>query len=323
MRASNSGRGAVVVAVAVVVALAGGVTGRAPASARREPGNPPPQQGSPPPRQRQGSELYGCDRTFGRQPEGDLVKRTNPAGGQPVRRGDSVVVVLTWEPRDWSSSRLHKVLDCVAIDGRLDPSLQDGESPTPNDGRFSTAFTVPADVPDGTEICDQAMLSGPSPRGDHDRQISNQVCHTVAGGAGSCGQPARCEQNCGGGSPCGQPPPCQQGCADRPCEHCGENPPCSEGCSQPPPCQQGCADRPCEHCGQTPSCSGGCSQPPPCRQQCADRPPCDHGCGRCGDTTPADGNERVRREGPRPCRNDCDCDAPRPGLLHRLIEELV
>jgi len=213
----SASRTRVVVAAGVLLAMVGGLAGSAPAS-RRSPDRRP--------HQRQANEMYGCDRTFGRQPEGHLVKRTNPAGGQRVKAGGSIVVTITWAAADWSGDQLHKVLDCVAIDGELVPSLQDGESPTANDGRFTTVYRVPADAPDGAQICDQAMLSGPSPRDDYDRQISNQVCHTVESGANGCGQG------------CGQRAPCDRGCA-RPAP-----PPCRDGCAErpsPQPCRDGCA----------------------------------------------------------------------------------
>ena len=281
MRASRS-RGAVVVAVGMLLAFGGGLVGRSPALARRNP-HPP---GPPPPQQQQGQDLYGCDRTFGQQPVGHLVKRTNPTGGETVRPGDSIVVVLTWERGDWSSDRLHKVLDCVAIDGELDPSLQDGESPTANNGQFSTAFTVPADVADGAQICDQAMLSGPSPRDDYDRQISNQVCHTVSRSGGSCTGSGSCGRRCGDRSACGERPPC---------DRCSGGERCSAGCAERSPCDRDCG-------------------PAPCDEGCAQRPPCDRGCGSDACDTRCDHHRREK---------DCRCHRDGEGLLRRLIHELL
>jgi hypothetical protein len=192
----RAARSRIVVGVfaAVVVVLGGGWAAAATGgtTARRA-----PTEG-------RGDDLYGCDRTLGHQPQGHLHKRTEPAGGSAVHPGDTVRVMLTWEQSDWSSGRLHKVLDCVAIDGRLVRSLQAGESPTDNDGRFTREFVVPHDARPGTEVCDQAMLSGPSPRGDYDRQISNQVCHPVksqagreGGGCDKCDRCTKCERACG------------------------------------------------------------------------------------------------------------------------------
>jgi hypothetical protein len=226
-------RGAMAIVAAIIVMLVGGLEA-GPVYARRK-GDRPPSAGES---RRQGEELYGCDRTFGRPPEGHLAKHTDPGPGRDVQPGDAIDVSITWEPGDWSSDELHKVLDCVAVDGRLVRSLQAGESPTANDGRFARSYTVPPDAPDGARICDQAMLSGRSPRGDYDRQISDQVCHTVSrnaaccrdgNGCGECRQEAPCDEGCGHRSPCDDKP-----CGEKPCDNkaCGEKPCADKGCDE-------------------------------------------------------------------------------------------
>ncbi|MDQ1492574.1 MAG: hypothetical protein QOJ23_5088, partial [Actinomycetota bacterium] len=269
-------RGAVALVAGLVLAVGGAVAGDSPAFARRGGHHGGSADHSP----RQDDDLYGCDRTFGRQPEGHLAKHTEPAAGHDGAPGDTIRVTLTWEPADWSSDRLHKVLDCVAIDGQLVRSMQGGESPTANDGKFTRDYTVPDDAPDGVRICDQAMLSGSSPRADYDRQISNRVCHTVVRTGGSGGRP-----------------PCQRGCAEKPpCDRCGDTPPpCDEGCEKAP-CDQGCADRaPCDH-------------------GCADRSPCDKGCaeGGCGKEDSCD--RAPERRDDRHDR-DCGCEGHRRHLI--------
>jgi hypothetical protein len=319
--AASRTRGAVVILAGIAFALGSGLAGPSPAFARREPkpGTPPGQQ--------QDEELYGCDRTFGRQPEGHLQKRTEPAGDHDVRPGDTIRVTVTWEPRDWSSGQLHKVLDCVAVDGRLVRSMQGGESPTANNGQFVRVYTVP-DAPGGTQICDQAMLSGPSPRADYDHQISNAVCHTVSrGGAGA-------------------PPPCQRGCAEQPpCDRCGETSPCDKGCAEKSPCEGGCYEKspgqsgcdeksPCEGAGKSP-CDRGCAQKSPCDSGCADQSPCDRGCAQnppcdrgcagdaCDKERSCDRKERWRHDRHDRHDKDCRCDDGHGHLLRRLIEILI
>ena len=220
-------RGVVAVLLGLVLAL-GGLAGQPAAQARRE-GNGGGTGGGGSGGAGSGQNLYGCDRTFGQQPEGHLSKRTTPSAGHEVNPGDTIDVVIVWKPDDWSAPRLHKVLDCVAIDGRLVHSLQDGESPTDNDGRFTRSYMVPDGVPAGAEICDQAMLSGSSPRGDYDRQISNMVCHTVAGNAGS----ERCND-------CYQKPPSNdRGGEGTGCGDCYRKPPSGDRCGDKASCDRG------------------------------------------------------------------------------------
>jgi hypothetical protein len=285
--------GVMAIVAGIVVMLVGGLEA-GPVYARRE-----GDRRSPAGHTRQDEELYGCDRTFGRPPEGHLAKHTDPAGDRPVQPGDTIAVSITWRPGDWSSDELHKVLDCVAVDGRLVRSLQGGESPTANDGRFARSYGVPPDVPDGARICDQAMLSGPSPRGDYDRQISNQVCHTVSGGA-TC---------CRGGNGCGE---CRR---QAPCgEDCGHHPPCDDQ-----PCgEKSCGDRACDD--HAPRCGGGCGEPAPCGDDgCGRTPPCG---GGSGDTEPSCGRDGTPPHGRGGHDRDCGCD--RDGDRHRgRLSELL
>lgn len=142
----------------------------------------------------EGEELYGCDRTVGQPSTGSLTKRIDPVPGSFVEPGDTVSVTLTWTVEDWSKDELHKVLDCVAIDGELAPDLHSGESPTENDGRFTHEFTVPADVAPGAQVCDQAMLSGPGDGGAFQRHLSEMLCLVV-------GQPGTGGDESGAGAP--------------------------------------------------------------------------------------------------------------------------
>jgi hypothetical protein len=274
-RVEMSGAGGKRVVVAVVVGLLLGFGGlvQPAAQARRE------NNGAAADR---GGDLYGCDRTIGQPPQGHLVKRTTPPAGAAVQPGDTIDVDLVWAKGDWSASRLHKVLDCVAIDGRLVRSLQAGESPTDNDGRFHRSYTVPADVPTGARICDQAMLSGPSPRGDYDRQVSNMVCHTVAGNGAA------------------DRPPCADRCGGRGCSDCYDKPPSSKGGGG----ERGCSD---------------CYESPPARDRCGDQTPCSAGSDRCGDSRGVcEGRDRRDRDG-GDCRCDRDHDG---SFLHRLLRHI-
>lgn len=319
-----------IVAVVVGFLLAGGLAGQPAAQAGREDNGAAADHGG---------DLYGCDRTIGHPPHGHLATRTTPPADAAVQPGDTIDVDLVWATGDWSSSRLHKVLDCVAIDGRLVPSLQAGESPTDNDGRFRRSYTVPAAVPAGAKICDQAMLSGPSPRGDYDRQISNIVCHTVAGHASADRAP--CGDRCGGRgcSDCYQPPPPDDRHGNgRGCDDCYQKPPSDAGggdgrgcsdCYQKPPSDAGGHDgRGCSDCYDNPPSSkdgGGdrgcrdCYQSPPSRERCGDQTPCSGGQDRCGESRGAcEGRDRRDRDG-----GDCRCDRDHDGgFLHRLLRHI-
>jgi hypothetical protein len=109
-----------------------------------------------------------------------LHKTTTPPPGTPVRPGDEILVEITWRPFDWAGPDLHKVIDCVYINGLLAPGLSGGERLTPNDGHFAWHYFVPLDVPPGSTICDQGFASGPDGWDEYGRRgVSDIVCFPV------------------------------------------------------------------------------------------------------------------------------------------------
>ena len=127
-----------------------------------------------------GEPLYGCDHALRGPREGNLVKTTEPPDGATVTPGQEVVVEITWVARDWPEHELHKVLDCVTVDGVVSPALTGGEKPTANDGRFTHRYRIPDDAPAGAVVCDRALVSGPDgSAGGFGRQKSELVCFTV------------------------------------------------------------------------------------------------------------------------------------------------
>ena len=126
-----------------------------------------------------GEPLYGCENALDHGPYGNLTKHSDPPDGAGVTPGEEIAVELSWHTEDWDAVDLHKVLDCVTIDGRLSYALTGGEKPTVNDGHFSYHYTVPADAPPGTVVCDVGFLSGPSGSEDFAQQESQLVCFTV------------------------------------------------------------------------------------------------------------------------------------------------
>lgn len=131
-----------------------------------------------------------CERILGKPPTGGLDKQTDPAEGSAVSPGDKIDVTITWDPADWSGDSLHKAIDCVTVNDAFSLGLSVEEKPTDNDGRFSATYTIPDDVADGDEICDQGFLSGDSSGGAFEQDRSNQVCFRVTGASGAGTTPA-------------------------------------------------------------------------------------------------------------------------------------
>ena len=141
-----------------------------------------------------------CRHLYHGSPPGSLVITTNPPSGSVLRPGDEVEVTATWDTADWPRPILHKVLDCLMVDGEVDYGQSSQEKPTDNDGYYRYGFTVPNGA--RGSICDRVRLSGRFVEdGDLVVQKSNTICFSmaaVAGNAGGSGGPI------GPGAPSGE-----------------------------------------------------------------------------------------------------------------------
>jgi hypothetical protein len=119
-----------------------------------------------------------CTGLYHGSPPGSLAMTTSPPSGSVLHPGDEVEVTATWDTADWPGPVLHKVLDCLLVDGTVDYERSRQEKPTDNDGLFRYRFTVPAGT---SRICDRVRLSGRFVE-DSDLvvQKSNTVCFSVA-----------------------------------------------------------------------------------------------------------------------------------------------
>ena len=127
-----------------------------------------------------------CRGLYHGSPPGSLVITTNPPSATVLRPGDEVEVTATWDTADWPRPVLHKVLDCLLVDGEVDYEHSSQEKPTDNDGYYRYRFTVPNGARD--RICDRVRLSGRFVEdGDLVVQKSNTICFSMAAVAGNTG----------------------------------------------------------------------------------------------------------------------------------------
>jgi hypothetical protein len=117
-----------------------------------------------------------CERAMDESPTGELEKTMEPAAGSFVSPGQIVRVTLRWDPAERADGDLHKIIDCVVVDGVLDAGLSVEERPTDNDGIFELELVVP-DLPAGTEVCDFGFLS--DDEAGHGYVRSETLCLTL------------------------------------------------------------------------------------------------------------------------------------------------
>jgi hypothetical protein len=156
-----------------------------------------------------------CSGLYHGSPPGSLAMTTSPPSGTILHPGDEVEVTATWDTADWPGPVLHKVLDCLLINGSVNYDHSSQEKPTDNDGLYRYRFTVPV----GTQgrLCDRVRLSGRLvEEGDLVVQKSNTICFSVAGTGGLPGGPVEVSTQAAAPATDGTPAPLQP--ADAPAE---------------------------------------------------------------------------------------------------------
>jgi hypothetical protein len=127
-----------------------------------------------------------CRGLYHGSPPGSLRITTNPSSATVLHPGDEVEVTATWDTADWPRPILHKVLDCLLVDGEVNYEHSSQEKPTDNDGYYRYRFTVPGGA--RGRICDRVRLSGRFVEdGDLVVQKSNTICFSMAAVAGNTG----------------------------------------------------------------------------------------------------------------------------------------
>lgn len=110
---------------------------------------------------------------------GSVDNATRPVVGSTVSPGSEIAVQVTWATANWDGTELDRVIVCVSIDREREDHFMKVERPGPNDGSLDHAFTLPADIPIGSEVCVRSEISG-SYLGQPLDHRSGTTCFTVA-----------------------------------------------------------------------------------------------------------------------------------------------
>jgi LPXTG-motif cell wall-anchored protein len=92
-----------------------------------------------------------CLGIIGQAQSGSLHLTSTPAAGSDVLAGSSINVSGSWNADDYEETDRFYV--CGTVNGNYSDALSSIEKPLDNDGSFSAAVALPANLPVGSDIC--------------------------------------------------------------------------------------------------------------------------------------------------------------------------
>ena len=152
------------------VAMIGGLTtlglglAAGPVSASRAPVDP-------------NTAVTSCADYLGDAQSGSLHLGGTPAAGT-VPPGSTLNLAATWTPGDFSATQ--RMLTCATVGGMFDASLSQIQTTVDNDGGLSHSASLPAGLPEGSDVCFLTALEGTladQTRGD---MVSETICYRIA-----------------------------------------------------------------------------------------------------------------------------------------------
>lgn len=122
-----------------------------------------------------------CADVYGHRAAGDLDKTTDPVAGSPVASGQEVSVTVSWPTSAVAGPRLHRLMECVSVDGHA-PQLAADRQFTSAEGNLTFSETIPGGVPAGSTVCGQSFLKTQGSFGPVTRW-SDKTCYPVGNAA--------------------------------------------------------------------------------------------------------------------------------------------
>jgi hypothetical protein len=117
-----------------------------------------------------------CTTTVSGSQAGSLTVSSPATGAVPA--GSSVDVLATWTAPDWTEKAT--LLMCTTTNGVFAAPSSASLPVVPQDGSYTSALAVPADVPVGSDVCVRDVLVGHQSDGTEASQTSNQLCFRTA-----------------------------------------------------------------------------------------------------------------------------------------------
>lgn len=120
-----------------------------------------------------------CLGIIGQAQSGSLHLTSTPAAGSDVLAGSTINVSGAWNADDYEETDRFYV--CGTVNGNYSEALSSMEKPLDNDGSFSAAVAVPADLPAGSDICLLGDVRGKLISGETGvDMVSDNLCFRTA-----------------------------------------------------------------------------------------------------------------------------------------------
>jgi hypothetical protein len=116
----------------------------------------------------------------GGAPNGSLQIATTPAAGSNVAPGSNISVTGSWNSQDFEET--DRFVVCTSVDGVFNSAASSQDQGLDNDGEQTSAITVPADTPEGADVCVYGVVKGRllSPDTTNYLMVSDTKCFTTA-----------------------------------------------------------------------------------------------------------------------------------------------
>jgi hypothetical protein len=120
-----------------------------------------------------------CQSLIGSVQSGSLHLTSTPAAGSSVPVGSTITVSSAWTKGDFNET--DRLTVCGTVGGAFNAAMSSQDKSVGNDGSATTAVTVPADAPAGSQVCLVAGLNGMAADAKTPASmVSDGLCYTAA-----------------------------------------------------------------------------------------------------------------------------------------------
>lgn len=119
-----------------------------------------------------------CLGYVGKARSGSLQITADPAAGAEVPVGSDVDIQATWDEEAWDETDSFYV--CGSLDGEYSEALSSQDRGVANNGSYSTAASIPDNIPVGSDVCFLGVVKGRLIDQIQGKMLSETACYRTA-----------------------------------------------------------------------------------------------------------------------------------------------